>query len=202
MLTNKELRIIEIFRKRLFKTYTIREISKAVETTSYSWTFNAVKKLSKLGILHLEEKGHSKIVTINLNSAIAIKYLSLLDELEANEREIPNINEIFKIINTAYFTLIIAGSYAKGTETKNSDLDVIVITNDDTISILNTLKNKGGLLIPEVHPYVFTQKEFLEMLLAKEENYAKFIFKERLIFFGAENYYLTINEARKHGFNG
>ena len=202
MLTNKELRIIEIFRKKLFETYTIREISKSVKTTSYSWTFNAVKKLSKLGILHLEEKGHSKIVKINLDSVIAIKYLSILDELEANERNIPNINEIFKLIDTAYFTMIIAGSYAKGTETKRSDLDIVIIANDDTRSILNTLKNKGGILIPEVHPYVFTQKEFIEMLLAKEENYAKLIFKERLIYFGAENYYLIINEAKKHGFHG
>jgi len=202
MLTNKELRIIEIFRKRLFETYTIREISKAVKTTSYSWTFNAVKKLSKLGILHLEDKGHSKIVKINLDSVIAIKYLSILDELEANERNIPNINEIFKTIDTAYFTLIIAGSYAKGKETKKSDLDVVVIANGDSLSILNTLQNKGGLLIPEVHPYVFTQEEFMDMLLAKEENYAKLIFKDRLIVFGAESYYLMINEAKKHGFDG
>lgn len=200
MLTEKELRIINLFRKRLFETFTISGISKILKTTSYSWTFKAVKKLSKLGILQLETKGHSKIVRISIDSVLAIKYLSLLDELEAGEKNIPNIDEIFKMVNTAYFTLIIAGSYAKGTQTKTSDLDAVVITNDDTKSILNTLRNKGGLLIPEVHPYVFTEKEFMDMLLAKEENYAKFIFKDRLIFFGAENYYLIINGARKHGF--
>lgn len=201
MLTEKELRIVNLFRKNLFGSFTIRGIAKALKT-SYSWTFNAVKKLSKMGILHLEARGHSKIARINIDSVSAIKYLSILDELETYERKIPNINEIFKTVNTSYFTLIIAGSYARRTHTKTSDLDIVVITNDDTKSILNTLKNKGELLIPEVHPYVFTEKEFLEMLLAKEENYAKFIFKERLIFFGAENYYLIINEARKHGFQG
>ncbi len=202
MLTEKEMRIIGVFRKNLFGTFTISEVSRKLKSTSYPWVFNTVKKLSKLGILQLESKGHSKIARISLDSMLAIKYLSLLDGLEARERNIPNIDEIFKMVNTAYFTLIVAGSYAKGTQAKASDLDVVVISNDDTKSILNTLRNRGGLLIPEVHPYVFTEKEFLDMLLAKEVNYAKFIFKGRLIFFGAENYYLIINEARKHGFQG
>lgn len=202
MLTEKELRVIDLFRKNLFGTFTISEVSRMIKGASYPWVFNTVKKLSRLGIISLDTKGHSKIAGINLNSALAIKYLSLLDGLEAGERKIPNINEIFKMVNTAYFTLIVAGSYAKGTQTKASDLDVAVVTNGDTKSILNTLINKGGLLIPEAHPYVFTEKEFLDMLLAKEENYAKLIFKNRLIFFGAENYYLIINEAGKHGFTG
>ena len=200
MLTGKELRIIDIFRKQLSGTFTINEISKIVKTTSYSWTFNTVKKLADQRIILIETKGHSKIARINLDSTLAVKYLSLLDELEADERKIPHIEEISRMINTPYFTLMIAGSYAKGTETKKSDLDIVVITNDDTTSIQNTLRNKGGLLIPEVHPYVFTQKEYTSMLLSKEENYAKLIFKDRLIFFGAQNYYRIINEARKHGF--
>ncbi|MFH1126513.1 MAG: nucleotidyltransferase domain-containing protein [archaeon] len=200
MLTKKEQRIIDIFRKQLSGSFTINEISRIIKTTSYSWTFNTVKKLAKKGILKLETKGHSKIARIDLDSALAIKYLSLLDELEACEREIPNIDEIFRMIGTPYFTLIIAGSYAKGTQAKKSDLDIVVITDSDTTSIHNTLKNKGELMIPQMHPYVFTKKEYLNMLLSKEENYGKLIYKNRLIYFGAQNYYLIINEAKKHGF--
>lgn len=204
MLTKREIQVLGVFRKRLFETFTINEISKMLKTASYSWTHNAVKKISKLGIFQLETKGHSKLVGLNLDSLLAIKYLSLLDELEAFGRRIPNIEEIFKMVSQSYFTLIIGGSYAAGTQTSRSDLDIVVIVDDgaDTTAVANTLRNKGGLLIPEVHPYVFTEKEFQEMLLDTGENYGKLLFRNRLIFFGAGNYYLIVKEARKHGFLG
>lgn len=206
MLTRKETAIIGLFRRRLFDTFTISEISKMLGAASYPWTFNAVKALSKAGILNVGTKGHSKIVELNLDSALAIRYLSLLDELEAESQNIPNIREIFDMVNatTDYFTLIVGGSYASGTQTKDSDLDIVVLVDDkaDTRPVMNTLKNKGGLMVPEVHPYVFTRKDFLQMLLSKEENYGKLLFRKRLIYFGAENYYLIIKEANRHGFAG
>ena len=50
-------------------------------------------------------------------------------------------------------------------------------------------------MIPPAHIYVFTKNEFLEMLLNKEQNYAKLIF-EKDFDFGAENYYLIIKEVK------
>ena len=61
MLTRKELEIIEIFRKDLFRKETIRGIMKAVSKSSYPWTFNTVKKLIKENILLFETKGKSTI---------------------------------------------------------------------------------------------------------------------------------------------
>lgn len=206
MLTRKETAIIDLFRRRLFDTFTISEISKMLGAASYPWTFNAVKALSKAGILNVGTKGHSKIVELNLDSALAIRYLSLLDELETESQNIPNIREIFDMVNgtTDYFTLVVGGSYASGTQTRDSDLDIVVLVDDkaDTKSVMNTLKNKGGLMVPEVHPYVFTRKDLLQMLLSKEENYGKLLFRKRLIYFGAENYYLIVREAKRHGFTG
>ncbi len=206
MLTRKETAIMDLFRRRLFDTFTISEISKMLGGASYPWTFNAVKALSKAGILNIGTKGHSKIVELNLESTLAIRHLSLLDELEAEEKNIPNIGKIFDMTgaNTAYFTLIIGGSYASGTQTRDSDLDIVVLVDDkaDTKAVMNTLKNKGGLMVPEVHPYVFTGKDFSQMLLAKEENYGKLLFRKRLIYFGAESYYLIVKDAKRHGFTG
>ncbi len=202
MLTSKELRIIDIFRKNLFKAHTIRAISNIVGTGSYSWTYNTVKKMTEINILNTEQIGHSKLVNINLDSSLAVMYLSFLDEIEAKERKIPHIEKICRLIDRKYFTLIVTGSYAAGTQKKTSDVDVVVIVDDkeNVKSLLNTLKNKGGLMIPEIHAYVFCEKEFMSMLLSKEANYGKLIFKNRLIFFGAQNYYRVINEAIKHGF--
>ena len=116
----------------------------------------------------------------------------------------PSENSPLDSIPLSYFTFIVAGSYAAGKATTKSDLDIVILVEDgiDTKKILTVLKNKGELMIPEVHPYVFTKSEFLQMLLSDEENYGKLVFGNHIIVFGTENYYLIVKEAIKNGFKG
>ncbi len=206
ILTNEELKIVNLFRENLFREYTIREIMNAVHKNSYSWIFKTVKKLNKLGMINIKKKGNSNICSINLNNYSTITYLSLIEQINWKLKKLPqkNILELINSIPLSYFTFIITGSYASGKATKKSDLDIVVLTEDniDTKKILTILKNKGELMIPEIHPYVFTKSEFMQMLLSDEENYGKMIFKNNLIIFGAENYYLIIKEAIRNGFKG
>lgn len=41
----------------------------------------------------------------------------------------------------------------------------------------------------------------LKKCFDEEPNYGKETYKSRLVFFGAENFYLIAREASKHGFN-
>ena len=204
MLTKNEFMVIDLFRRDLFRSYTIREMMKKIGKETYTWTFNTVKKLSKLGIISIDEKGMSNICRINLDSPLAMTYLSVLDELEANSRNIPNVKELIEAVPLSFFTFIVTGSYAEGRQAKRSDIDIVVIVEDscDTRAVLNTLKNKSDIMIPEIHSYVFKKSEFLGMLLSRDMNYGKLLFQKRLIFIGAENYYLTIKEAIRSGFKG
>src|SRR3989344_982419 len=188
MLTKEEIKIMDLFRKDLLKGYTIREIMKKISKRSYHWTFDVIKKMSRMGIINIQKKGYYNICSINFDNTLTLAYLSFLDEIEANSRKLPK-DDISKLINSiplSYFTFMVAGSYAAGKATKKSDLDVVVLVEDgtETKKILAILKNKGELMIPEVHPYVFTKTEFLKMLLNDEENYGKFVFKNRVILFG------------------
>jgi len=206
ILTKEEIKILDFLRKDLFKNYTIRELMKRISKKSYSWTFKTVKKLKKFGLINLQRKGYSNLCSLNLDNQFTISYTSFIEELDANLRKLPhkNISKLINSIPLFYFTFIITGSYASGKTTKKSDLDVVILTEDgiDTKNILIILKNKGELMTPEAHPYVFTKTEFLKMLLSEEENYGKLIFKNRLIILGAENYYLIVKEAIKNGFRG
>ena len=206
MLTEEQLKILDLFRKDLFKEYTIRELAKRINKTSYSWTFNVVKNLYKLGILNLVKKGKANLCSINLDNNLTITYLSLLDQLNSYNKKIPwkNINKLLDLIDTPYFTFLITGSYAAGKQTSKSDLDVVIILDNvaDIKNTTNKLKNEGELMIPEVHPYVFTKSQFLEMLTNDELNYGKLVFQKHLIIFGASNYYKIIKEAIKNGFRG
>ncbi len=206
MLTKEQLKILDLFRKDIFREYTIRELTKKINKTSYTWTFNVVKNLYKSGILNLIKKGKANLCSINLDNNLTITYLSLLDELNSYAKRLPwkNINKLLNLIDTPYFTFLIAGSYATGKQTSKSDLDVVIIL-DDAVDIKSTLikiKNEGELMIPEVHPYVFTRPQFMEMLTSDEVNYGKLIFQKHLIIFGASNYYKIIKQAIKNGFRG
>ena len=200
MLTKDEIAIIGVFRKALFESYTIRDIMKKTGKKTYPWTFDAVMKLANIGVIKMETKGKAKLCSVDLYNQVALSYLSLLDELEANSKKIPHLDEILGCIQTSFFVLLIGGSYASGEQTKKSDLDICVIVDDTlkTKSIENFHANK--LMVPQLHPFVFKKKEFLEMLLNKEANYGKLLFKKHLIAFGAKNYYIMIREAAEHGF--
>ena len=80
---------------------------------------------------------------------------------------------------------------------------MILCDNDcEPKKIYSELRHDCELSIPKIHLYVFKEKEFLQMLLDKKENYGKEIVRNNLIFFGGEQYYKIISEAIKNGFNG
>lgn len=204
-LTREELKILELFRDSPLLSFNISEIAKNTGKSSYRWVFGVVKKLNKLGILGMESRGGSNFCSLNLGSSLALTYLALLEQLRIpGNLPAKNIQRLISLIPASYFTFIIAGSYARGSATKNSDLDVAVITegNDDAKRAMVVLANEGELMMPKAHVFAFSKEDFLKMLLEKEENYGKQIFRNRLILFGAENYYLTIKEAAEHGFRG
>lgn len=207
MLTKEELKILEIFRKDILKEYGINEIKKELNKKSYNWVYLAVKKFKKEGLINIKKKSYSSLCSLNLDNRLLQCYLSLLEKIKAFAMNIPkeNIDKLIETIPLTYFTFIITGSYATNKlRTNKSDLDVVVIVEEEanTKKVLNSLKTKGELMIPEVHPYVFTKSQFLEMLLNNEKNYGKLIFKKRLILYGVENYYRIIKEAIKNGFKG
>jgi len=206
MISKTEQRIMEIFRKNIFKKYTIREILRISNSNSYNQIFKAVKALQKKQIIEIEKRGNSAICSIDMESYDAIKALADAEYTAASAARIPrqNIKEIIDTIETPFFICMVTGSYAKQTQTKKSDLDIAMIVEDsqNTKKILNQITNKGELLIPQAHPYIFTKTQFLQMLLEKEANYGKLAFENHLLVNGAENYYLIIKEAIKNGFRG
>jgi len=208
MLTEKELRIVELFRRDVFASYTIREIMKKIKTKSYNWVHTTVKKLRKENILNCEEKGNSTLCSLNLEEENTIKYLSLLEGDNPLIKKVHNLEKIRKLLPFDSDFFLITGSYADGSYTSKSDLDIVVVIGEsqdkrrEKTFLLNKLSNEGDLMIPKLHPYVFTVLEFLEMMTNKEENYGKEIARKHLIVSGAELYYYTLREAINRGFRG
>lgn len=200
---NKEHKILEPFVKTPWKKFTFGEIKLFSKKKSGSYVYSILKKFVKNNILTEEKIGNSILYALNLNETKAQSYAGFLAEYLTHRISYKNIEKISKKIPTSFYILIITGSYAKNTQTKHSDIDIVIISDEiETKKIYAELKLECELSIPKIHLYVFKKSEFLEMLKNKEANYGKEIAKNNLIFSGGENYYRIINEAMQNGFNG
>jgi predicted nucleotidyltransferase len=203
MLRKNEIEIINLFRKNPFQKLSTLQINKGLKKNAYSRVYDAVKSLEKNNILRITKLGNSNLAELNLNHN-SIPYLSLLDEQEAIEKNIPCLEKLVSIKEIANYLLIITGSYAKGTQKKSSDLDLVILIpdNEQAIDAQKMIENLTYLLHPPVHLFVLNQKDFIEMLLEKKENYGKEIFRNRLLLKNAGIYYDLLKEAIEHGFKG
>jgi predicted nucleotidyltransferase len=200
MITKNQGEILNLFRKDILLSKTIRQISLMVKKP-YPKIYEAVKELEKQKIIQIKSAGKASICEIKL-SPEAISTLSFLDTQEAFSRKIPNIDRILKFEGFSEDIILVAGSYAKGRQKSSSDIDIAVITKSDAFKKSKLLENLTLTMKPEIHSIVFSHKDFLDMLISKEENFGKEVFKSRLIFRNAERYYTLIKEAIEHGFRG
>ena len=202
MISKEELKILNVFRKNLFKEYSISDIMKLIKKNSYSWVFNSVKKLTSLDLISFSEKAGIKMYFLNFENPLVFRYLGICDYENISTLPMKNISKLINSVPSSYFTLLVGGSYAKGKNIKNSDLDILVIVENklDVKKVLAILENESSLMVPKVDLHVFSKKEFLEMLLDNEENLGKQFFENSFVLFGVESYYFLIKEAKKNGF--
>jgi len=198
MLTKKQIEILDLFRKNVFLSLTIRGISKKLKK-AYPKTYEAVKILKNKNIIKIEKIGSSSLCKVNLDDR-TVSILSFLDEQEAYSKNIPNIQEILSFKELLEDIILVTGSFAKGKQTKTSDIDLMVITKEKAFQKQKLIENKTSLFIPEIHIIVVTKQDFIKMLLEKEENLGKEVFKNRLIFRNANSFYGLVKEAIKNGF--
>lgn len=203
MLT-KKWKIIEVFTREPWKKITFRNVKDLSKNKSDNYVHSTLKDLVKNGILKEERIGNVVVYSPD-NNAYALNTLGYISENKANlKKNLPfkNINNIIKKIKTSYYTFIITGSYAKCKQKEKSDLDVVIICDSNPKKILSRIKLDCDLMIPKIHPYVFTESEFYEMLVNKEENYGKETARNNLIITGGKEYYGILMMAIENGFNG
>ncbi len=200
----KTYKMLNIFAENPALKFPFKDIKSLSKSKSESYTYNTLKSFVREGILIQEKVGNILLYSINNNSKAAT-YLAIASEYEAwNKKKIPykDIENLISKVPTNFFTLLITGSYAKNKQTKESDIDVVIISNIEPKKIYAELKHHCEMNIPPIHLYVFTEKEFLQMLLDKKPNYGKETAKNNLILFGGESYYKIIFEAIRKGFTG
>jgi predicted nucleotidyltransferase len=132
---NLELEIILVLLKS--KTH-LREIARVLNE-SHSTILRKINELVKENVLDYKKEGKNKIFFIKNNlKAKNYVYSAEIHKLNRILRKHPEFSIIFEDIKK-YFSkgmIILFGSYAKGISKQDSDIDVYLETNN------NTIKNK------------------------------------------------------------
>lgn len=194
-LTKNDCRIAESLLQHLREKFSIREIARQVKI-DYKLVHNSVQRLTAKKIITKQKYGKTELCEINLSEAISD--LILVEQrrthqfLEINRGIKLMVQEIMEKIKNPYYTLIIFGSYAKGTQHQRSDIDLLVIVpNKEFISDAERIIHSVISINPlKIHLIITTATDFKEMVEAKESlNVGKEVVKNHIIIHGAEAYY-------------
>lgn len=197
MLTEKQLKILDIFRKNFNKKLTFNEIKSQSKINSNSFIQRTLSNCMYEGIIETECLGKGMLLyKLKINN-LSLSYFQLIAfELYSLPK-----NVLYKIQNeiselTSAYSLVIFGSYAKAKQSKNSDLDVAVIIEDK--KIFSEVKAKIESIKMEellkIDCEIFTTREFKEMLESKKENVGKEIARNNLVFYNPPLFYKTIEK--------
>ncbi len=203
----KESEILGVFAKEPWRTMTFTEIKDLSKKRSKSYVSMALKKFVKNGIIVQEAVGRIPVYSLNISFPKARVYAGTILEFAGwSKRNIPykDMQTLIEKIPYASHITLITGSFARGTQHKKSDIDVVVIIENscDPKKVYAELKLQSELSIPPIHLYVFRNSEFIDMLKGKEVNYGKEIVKNCLILSQGQTYLKLVDEAIKNGFNG
>ena len=142
------------------KKWTIRELAK-FSNKDHSAINYAIKELEDHSIIYLERHGRSTLITLNQNSILT----KLLEQSFIFESNALNelIKDIKKILNKKVISCILFGSVARKEERPDSDVDLLVITNNKKL-IKNLIYEKQKYFIEKygnvIQVQMYTRKQF------------------------------------------
>jgi predicted nucleotidyltransferase len=183
-----ECKIIRLFLDER-QSFTIREISKKIRS-DYRITHTAVQRLIDKDMLKVEKVGKSSLCHLNTSyygpEIYSAEYARMGDVL--NDKKLSQLRkEVVSKARTRFFVFLLFGSYAKGSHSASSDIDIMLISDRKGFEreILDVL----SLLPLKTHALVFSEEEFIRMKDAKGPNVVKEAIKDAVVFYGIEAYH-------------
>jgi predicted nucleotidyltransferase len=159
-ITLSTLRILVHYRGRIF---TIRSLAQDAGA-SHPEVSATLKELEKFGIVQIQPVGRAHQISLNEKSYVLKEIIEPI--LQAEKKTLAKIISILNgHLNTRkIISSVIFGSVSKGEEKEDSDIDVLVISDDfdhATEAIANASEDVSLGFHTRVSPIIFTKKEFL-----------------------------------------
>ncbi len=187
-------KILKLLLSKRKEEFTIRYISKRI-SIDYKAVHITVKRLIKSNVVKARKAGQTILCSINQK----VFDVDMFRAESIRKREILSDKNIYVLYNRikntvkCFFILLLFGSYASGKKQKKSDIDLMLITNED--SIIKNVKHIVSTLPLKIHFISFNSEEFLSMLTTTKFNVGKEAADNNIILFGIEDYYRLIKNV-------
>ena len=187
---NERLNILKLLIENQDKVFSIRQIS-IQRKINYKSAYISLMDLANEGVVTLKKQGNTTICAVNLkfnNSVFEVEYTRLQDLLK--DKDFLVLHSRLARINSQCI-LLLFGSYAKGKQTKGSDIDLLLISDNP-----KPVETQINLLPLNIHLTHITYDDFKSMLNSKKFTVVSEAIKRNILLFGIEDYYRLINHAR------
>ncbi len=164
-----DLKVLSLFTKGYDKEYYIREVEKLLDVSSRT-ALVTLAKLEKKGILESQTKGKTKIYAIR-KSTLSRECLLLTEQYKKIQflEENHLIKEVLeKADECMQGIVLIFGSYAKGIQKDDSDLDMFIVGKFDEAKVKDVGKTYGIDIDIKSYPMKIFSKEIHDDVLLKE----------------------------------
>ena len=157
----------------------------------YKNTYVAVKRLEKAGVLTVELFGNTSRVLL---STIASPILFTAEfERRAElikKKDFAVMLDSFTQLRSRFYVLLLFGSYAKGTATKHSDIDLLfVVPKAFEVEFEKEINTLVKTLPLPFHIHVFSDNDFKAMNKSKEVTVGSQAIQHNVVLHGIETYY-------------
>jgi len=188
---NEKHRILKLLIENQEELFSIRKISR-IRKINYKSAYYALKNLGKEGIVTLKHSGNTTLCSFNkaFNDSVFSVESGRRRELLRDKNFLVIYHDLSRV-NVPFIALLF-GSYAKGKQTKHSDIDLLVIAED-----FKPIERVLSLFPIKIHTTDIRYKDFMQMLKSREFTVVSEAIKKNIILIGIEEYYRLVNNAHR-----
>jgi predicted nucleotidyltransferase len=146
------LKILYLFHENPMQELHEREVVRKAKVSKGSAN-NILRKLSEIKVLNRNKRGRMVFYSLNMKNAVARQFKVLFN--------VYSLNELVEEIKQDCKRIILFGSCSEGTDVKESDVDLFILTNEKNRvkSIVNTYQKAGK----RIAPIIVNSNEFIKL---------------------------------------
>jgi hypothetical protein len=188
---NEKLEILKFLIENKDLDFSIRKIA-LKRKINYKSAYNNIQTLKNEGVVSLSEYGNSTICKFNdsFNESVFIVEKQRLYEL-LKRKDFQDLHGVLSSINSQFIVLLF-GLYAKHAESKNSNIELLLIADHPRVVELQI-----NLLSLKIHLTNITYREFTGLFNSKEFSFVSEVIKSNIPIVGVEDYYRLIRNAQQ-----
>lgn len=186
-----KIKILKFLINNRNKEFSIKNLAENLKL-DYKNTNLAIKDLKKEKIIDIKKLAGSLICSSNYSFTPIINYVETLrKEKFLKKREFKLLIKDLELIKIPFVCLLF-GSYVKGEETKNSDIDLLFITENE-----KKIEKIIGRFPFDIHATYVNYEDFILMANNKEFSVVEEVLKKNIILVGIEEFYRIMKNVTK-----